>query len=163
MAKNTTLYFSVLKALTLLDLVDCTKFEYGTEVKTAKLVLKCLRTELTKRLKESATPIGPTKVATIDKPASNLENETALPFLQSSSTITFDDIIGCDQAKQWLEENIILQFNVEPRIRAKLFQGIRSGVGNVLLYGPPGTGKTLLAQVSTNLAKFIVINICIMY
>ena len=70
---------------------------------------------------------------------------------QHSSTVSnmrFSNIVGSDAAKQALYENIILPMTADTELRQKLFQGVRSGIGNVLLYGPPGNGKTLLAQAT---------------
>lgn len=55
--------------------------------------------------------------------------------------VTFEDVKGCDEVKQELEEIIDYLKNPEKftKIGAKLPKGI-------LLYGPPGTGKTLLAR-----------------
>ena len=54
---------------------------------------------------------------------------------------TFEDVAGCDEAIEELEE--IKEFLAEP---AK-FQAVGAKIPKgVLLYGPPGTGKTLLAR-----------------
>ncbi|WP_081683881.1 ATP-dependent zinc metalloprotease FtsH [Granulicoccus phenolivorans] len=54
---------------------------------------------------------------------------------------TFDDVAGCDEAIEELEE--IKEFLADP---AK-FQAVGAKIPKgVLLYGPPGTGKTLLAR-----------------
>ncbi len=57
---------------------------------------------------------------------------------------TFDDVAGCDEAIEELEE--IKEFLADP---AK-FQAVGAKIPpkGVLLYGPPGTGKTLLAAPS---------------
>ncbi|GFR49386.1 hypothetical protein Agub_g11437 [Astrephomene gubernaculifera] len=55
--------------------------------------------------------------------------------------VTFDDIAGCDRAKQLLHEAVAL-----PLIIPEFFTGIREPWRGVLLHGPPGTGKTLLAK-----------------
>lgn len=59
---------------------------------------------------------------------------------EADRRLTFDDVVGCDDAKNRLHECItaITQPHSLPR-------GLRAPVG-MLLYGPPGTGKTLLAQ-----------------
>ena len=62
-------------------------------------------------------------------------------FTGDQPTVTFDDVAGCDEAKEELRE--VVEFLREP---AKFIQlGARIPKG-VLLVGPPGTGKTLLAK-----------------
>ena len=60
---------------------------------------------------------------------------------ESTRKVTFDDVAGCDEAKEELAE--IIQFLREPRKFTRLGGRIPKGV---LLMGPPGTGKTLLAR-----------------
>jgi cell division protease FtsH len=55
--------------------------------------------------------------------------------------VTFDDVAGCDEAKEELAE--IIHFLQEPEKFTRLGGRIPKGV---LLMGPPGTGKTLLAR-----------------
>lgn len=60
---------------------------------------------------------------------------------ESTRKVTFDDVAGCDEAKEELAE--IIQFLREPQKFTRLGGRIPKGV---LLMGPPGTGKTLLAR-----------------
>ncbi|RME22077.1 MAG: ATP-dependent metallopeptidase FtsH/Yme1/Tma family protein [Candidatus Zixiibacteriota bacterium] len=55
--------------------------------------------------------------------------------------VTFNDVAGCDEAKEELQE--IIEFLKEPGKFQKLGGKIPKGA---LLLGPPGTGKTLLAR-----------------
>ncbi|PNW77789.1 hypothetical protein CHLRE_10g451850v5 [Chlamydomonas reinhardtii] len=55
--------------------------------------------------------------------------------------VAFDDIAGCEAAKQLLHEAVAL-----PLVIPEFFTGIREPWRGVLLHGPPGTGKTLLAK-----------------
>ena len=60
---------------------------------------------------------------------------------QSASSVHWDDVAGCEEAKDELRE--VVEFLRSPgrfrRLGAKVPRGI-------LLHGPPGTGKTLLAK-----------------
>ncbi len=59
----------------------------------------------------------------------------------SRPSVTFDDVIGADDAKQELK--YFAEYLRDPKKYAGT--GVRAPKG-VLLYGPPGTGKTLLAK-----------------
>ena len=65
-------------------------------------------------------------------------NKEAVP---EKSLKTFDDVLGCDEAKEELQE--IVQFLKHPERFSRLGGELPKGV---LLAGPPGTGKTLLAK-----------------
>jgi len=60
---------------------------------------------------------------------------------QDSSRATFEDVAGCDEAKQEVTE--VIEFLRDPSKFTRLGGKIPKGM---LLVGPPGTGKTLLAR-----------------
>ncbi|MFB3041748.1 MAG: ATP-dependent zinc metalloprotease FtsH [Candidatus Poribacteria bacterium] len=60
---------------------------------------------------------------------------------EDQTKISFDDVAGCDEAKEGLQE--IVEFLKDPKKFQRLGGRIPKGV---LLMGPPGTGKTLLAR-----------------
>jgi cell division protease FtsH len=62
-------------------------------------------------------------------------------FTGDHPTVSFDDVAGCDEAKEELEE--IVEFLKEPDKFVSFGARIPKGV---LLVGHPGTGKTLLAK-----------------
>ena len=62
-------------------------------------------------------------------------------FLDNRPKVTFDDVAGCDEAKEELQE--VIEFLRNPRKFTALGARVPRGV---LLLGPPGTGKTLLAR-----------------
>ncbi|GAB4380672.1 MAG: ATP-dependent zinc metalloprotease FtsH [Calditrichia bacterium] len=62
-------------------------------------------------------------------------------MMEAETKVTFDDVAGCDEAKEELRE--IIEFLKNPAKFNKLGGKIPKGA---LLLGPPGTGKTLLAR-----------------
>ncbi|MGI6442277.1 MAG: ATP-dependent metallopeptidase FtsH/Yme1/Tma family protein [Synergistaceae bacterium] len=62
-------------------------------------------------------------------------------FLDNKPKVTFDDVAGCDEAKEELEE--VVEFLKSPDKFTKLGARVPRGV---LLLGAPGTGKTLLSR-----------------
>ena len=67
---------------------------------------------------------------------------------ESSNSITFADVVGCDEAKEEVSE--LVEFLRDPTKFQKLGGRIPKGV---LLVGNPGTGKTLLAKAIAGEAK----------
>ena len=67
---------------------------------------------------------------------------------KESTTVTFDDVAGVDEAKEEVKE--IVDFLREPERFSAIGGRIPKGV---LLVGPPGTGKTLLARSIAGEAK----------
>ena len=62
------------------------------------------------------------------------------------SHVSWQDIIGQDDAKRALYESCVLPMLLPSRI----FVGTRQLCTTVLLYGPPGTGKTTLVRAVAN-------------
>lgn len=62
-------------------------------------------------------------------------------LMENETRVTFEDVAGCDEAKEELKE--IIEFLKSPGKFSKLGGKIPKGA---LLLGPPGTGKTLLAR-----------------
>lgn len=70
--------------------------------------------------------------------ASQSTNITVSP---KESTVKWSDVAGLDNAKEIMEEAILL-----PLKFPNIFKGKIRPWKSILLYGPPGTGKTLIAQ-----------------
>jgi archaellum biogenesis ATPase FlaH len=60
----------------------------------------------------------------------------------SDNSLSFDDLIGQDEAKEQLKTSILY-----PLLYPRLFPVITKGI---LLYGPPGVGKTMIVQAFVN-------------
>jgi cell division protease FtsH len=73
--------------------------------------------------------------------AFNFGKSKARMNVDSKIKITFEDVAGCNEAKQELVE--IIDFLKDPKKFHSIGARIPKGV---LLVGPPGTGKTLLAK-----------------
>ena len=74
-------------------------------------------------------------------------NQNAFEFsksrarLEKDIRVRFDDVAGCDEEKEEMEE--LIEYLKNPKKFAKMGARIPKGI---LLVGPPGTGKTLLAK-----------------
>lgn len=73
------------------------------------------------------------------------KSNAKLLLKDESNNVKFDDVAGCDEAKQEVQE--IVDFLMNPDKFSKLGGKIPKGV---LLTGEPGTGKTMLAKAIAN-------------
>lgn len=76
-----------------------------------------------------------------NNPAMNFGENQAEVHLEEGTGVTFNDVAGCEEAKEELEE--VIEFLQEPEKFTRLGGKVPKGV---LLVGAPGTGKTLLAR-----------------
>jgi len=81
------------------------------------------------------------KVGAGPKDAIKFGKSSVKVLKESKPKVTFEDVAGCDEAKEELRE--VIDFLKNPDRYRKIGARIPKGV---LLVGPPGTGKTLLAR-----------------
>lgn len=76
------------------------------------------------------------------------EQEQKTEFLPSDSKndVTFDDVVGLEDVKEYITLNVIKPFE-NPDVY-EMFN--KKAGGGVILYGPPGTGKTMIAKAIAN-------------
>lgn len=69
-------------------------------------------------------------------------------IMDSSKTITWDDIAGLEYIKKIVKEVIVF-----PMLRPDIFTGLRRPPKGILFFGPPGTGKTLIGKCIASQSK----------
>lgn len=107
--------------------------------------LDATRAERSKKLKFIAENL--TAKATADGDADSAPRATAfLNVAAPTDKVSFDDIIGLDEAKAAINRLLIYPLK-NPQAYSKY--GIKAG-GFILLEGPPGTGKTTFAKAAAS-------------
>lgn len=102
--------------------------------------LKDIRLEKAKKLIEIAEGLKPAKV---NKPQMDKqEDKKEIKPTLSNEKITFDDVVGLDDAKDYVRTQVILPI----KYPAKYETYKKELGGGLLMYGPPGTGKTTFAK-----------------
>lgn len=102
-------------------------------------------------------PRGTQSFGTQEDPVAEMKrllqaNELADINIIDNPSLSWDDVIGADEAKKAIQQSII-----QPYRRPDLYPGGWSN--GILLFGPPGTGKTMLIAAMANRISGILLNV----
>ncbi len=100
-------------------------------------------------LENMNTSRAPTNKANGIKNKANSDDDKKIWQCTEAPDVSFDDIIGLDEAKE--EIKIAMIYPLMYPEKYKIYQ--KQSGGGVLLYGPPGTGKTMLAKAVAHEVK----------
>jgi len=98
--------------------------------------------ELLAQPPEEKKKVGVAAASEGDKDKTKMRDAVESAIVQEKPNVHWDDIAGLKQAKEALQEAVILPINFP-----QLFEGSgRKPWSGIMLYGPPGTGKSFLAK-----------------
>ena len=132
-------------------LIDFMKFNKNPKMqevckeKATKYLQRAKQLQSPDKIKVKAGGKGGSEDEEVDEDLEALRKTIQGTILTEKPNITWDHIAGMADAKQALQEAIIL-----PIKAPYLFKGSREAWRGILLYGPPGCGKTLLAKAAAN-------------
>jgi transitional endoplasmic reticulum ATPase len=106
--------------------------------------LKQIRLEKAKTLIEIAEKLESGTVKSIAR-KDEVESKKFNPIINKQK-VTFDDLIGLEDAKTLVRTQMILPFKYPEKYATYR----KSSGGGLILYGPPGTGKTTFAKAIAN-------------
>jgi spastin len=111
-------------------------------------IRKALSTPATSSSAANFRPVVRDRTTLLKNVDEHFGNEI-LSTMVPTSDVKMTDILGNEDAKQALEESVIL-----PTLNPALFSGLREPSKGILLFGPPGNGKTMLVSCSDSVLVY---------